>query len=323
VWIIASFESLDSLSIDMTWGSVGSLLCHTLINMAVIESKFLSFKKTGMTRSATFYIFYGISSSSSIKLFRHGYYVSPKILVTGVRASFVSCSCALLMSLSTSAISSAKSRSDLSFLFISWASKYSFGVLTTRLFVRKPNSPSGDFIIYSITIMNRKGGRTSPWKTPVVIGKALDSCHSKNTWLVELSYSTRVASTNIIFRSTESKAFLKSINMMKNGMFCVCAPSIILLKMWICWIQLRPDLKPAWFILSNRSMGSRIRLNKTRLYTLAAIDIRLIPMYFVMSFKSPFFNNQTRCLLDCRLVFFVNQFNDIEQLVYRGLSANF
>ena len=76
---------------------------------------------------------------------------------------------------------------------------------------------------------------------------------------------------------------------MKSGMSCELAPSLNLPRMWICWIQLLPFLKPAWFLLRESSIGSRMRFKSTLLLTFAAIDVMQIPLKFVLRTRFPFF----------------------------------
>ena len=54
----------------------------------------------------------------------------------------------------------------------------------------------------------------------------------------------------------ESKAFLKSMKVVTSGSCLSRKPSKILRRICICWEQLRPGRKPAWFW---RRIGSTIK----------------------------------------------------------------
>ncbi len=45
----------------------------------------------------------------------------------------------------------------------------------------------------------------------------------------------------------ESNAFLKSMKVATSGSCLSLKPSVLFCKTWICWVQLRPGRKPAWF----------------------------------------------------------------------------
>ena len=63
---------------------------------------------------------------------------------------------------------------------------------------------------------------------------------------------------------------------------------MIRLKIFICWIHLRPVLKPAWFFLSIASIGVRIRFKVMRLKSLAVRNMRQIPLKIVISCRFTF-----------------------------------
>ena len=83
----------------------------------------------------------------------------------------------------------------------------------------------------------------------------------------------------------ERNAVLKSMKVATGGSCSSLKPSVILRKTWICWVQLQPGREPAWFrrrIGSNRGL---ILFSRILLYTLAAIDIKVILLYSSSSVK--------------------------------------
>ena len=92
-----------------------------------------------------------------------------------------------------------------------------------------------------------------------------------------------------VFLWTLSKAFLKSIKLMNNGMFHSILCSMIFLKVNIWSVHPRPFLKPACSSLSLVSITSSILARMILQKTLLGTDSNVTPLQLSQFCKSPFF----------------------------------
>lgn len=161
------------------------------------------------------------------------------------------------------------------------------------------------FITQSIVIRKSIGEMTHHFLTPdsiwnqsdvLLLRIMLHSNFSQNILMVVTSFDGIPQFLSIFYRVillTLSKAFLKSIKVIRRGLFHSIHCSMIFLRVKIWSMQTLSFLNPACSSLNFLSISPSIRERITLKKTLLGVDSKFIPRRLSHTCRSPFLGNLT------------------------------